>query len=154
MGLFDAMNATATGLVAEQVRMDTVAANLANADSTRQPNGAPGPYVRRVVELSSSGQVTGGVTPSFATFGDFMANAGTPGGVQVVGIVNDTSTPFGLKYDPSSPDANAKGYVRTPNVNPVTEMTDLITATRSYEANATAMGDIKQEFSSAINVLR
>jgi flagellar basal-body rod protein FlgC len=153
MGLFDAMDVTATGLVAERLRMDTIAANLANANSTRRADGTPGPYRRREVLLSEAGQTAGGLHPSFSTFGDFMAS-GAPGGVQVVGIVEDTTTPLGLKYDPSSPDADAKGYVRMPNVNPVMEMTDLITATRAYEANATGMNAIKQEFTRALDVLR
>jgi flagellar basal-body rod protein FlgC len=152
MGLFDAMTVTATGLTAERLRMDTIAANLANADSTRRADGQPGPYLRREVVLQEAGVTPVGAHPSFSTFGDFAAST-TPGGVQVVGIVEDPNG-TGLKYDPSSPDADAKGYVRTPNVNPVTEMTDLITATRAYEANTTSMNAIKTEFSRAIDVLR
>ena len=153
MGLFDAMTISASGLTAERLRMDTISANLANANSTVRADGKPGPYLRRSVVLGQQGQTAGGVHPSFSTFGDFASSA-SPGGVQVMGIVEDTTTPPGLKYDPSSPDADARGYVRTPNVNSVTEMTDLITATRAYEANTTSLNAIKQEFSRAIDVLR
>jgi flagellar basal-body rod protein FlgC len=153
MGLFDAMTVAATGLTAERLRMDTISANLANANSTRRGDGKPGPYLRREVVLSS-GAPGGAAGPSaaFATFGDF-SGASEPAGVQISGIVEETQG-TGLIHDPSHPDADAQGNVRTPNVNPVTEMTDLITATRAYEANTTSINAIKGEFTRALDVLR
>jgi flagellar basal-body rod protein FlgC len=152
MGLFDAMNVAATGLTAERLRMDTIAANLANANSTRRADGQPGPYLRREVVLRESSPTAVGPGPSFSTFGDFAAST-TSGGVAVAGIVEQQDG-TGLIHDPSSPDADANGNVRTPNVNTVVEMTDLITATRAYEANTTSMNAIKAEFTRALDVLR
>jgi flagellar basal-body rod protein FlgC len=90
---------------------------------------------------------------SFASFGGDGLPSATGGGVEVAGIVNDP-TPPRMVYDPGNPDANAKGYVAMPNVNPVTEMTDLITATRAYEANATAIQAVKGEAQHALDILR
>ncbi len=152
MGLFDAMNVAASGLTAERLRMDTIAANLANANSTRRADGQPGPYLRRQVVLQEQSPTGIGQSPSFSTFGDFAASM-TPGGVAVAAITEQTDG-TGLIHDPSHPDADAQGNVRTPNVNAVIEMTDLITATRAYEANTTALNAIKQEFMRALDVLR
>lgn len=151
MGLFDAMNVSASGLTAERMRMDTISANLANANTTRGADGRP--YERRVVVLQETqGGVAGaGVPGTPAAFGDFGGSA--LNGVQVAGIEEDR-TPGRTVYDPGNPDADARGYVRMPNVNPVTEMVDLITATRSYEASTTAINAVKQEFTRALDVLR
>ena len=152
MGLFDAMNVAATGLTGERMRMDTIAANLANANSTRRADGQPGPYLRRQVVLQEQSPTAVGPAPSFSTFGDFASSV-TPGGVKIAGIVEQTDG-TGLIHDPSHPDADADGNVRTPNVNTVVEMTDLITATRAYEANTTSMNAIKAEFTRALDGLR
>ena len=152
MGLFDSMNVAASGLTAERLRMDTISANLANANSVVRADGLPGPYLRRAVVLGEQGVSAAGPTPSFSTFGDFSSTS-TPGGVRVLSI-EEITTGTGLIHDPSNPAADKDGNVRTPNVNTVTEMTDLITATRAYEANTTSMNAIKQEFSRAIDVLR
>ena len=151
MSIFGAMDVSASGLVAERLRMDTIAANLANANTTRGVDG--GPYRRREVVLREAGGGAGVSGPAFATFGTFDGNGATAGGVQVAGIQDDPSPPREV-YDPSHPDADARGIVRMPNINPVTEMVDLITATRSYEANTTALNAMKQEFSRALDVLR
>ena len=156
MGLFDAINASGSGLSAERLRMDVTAENLANAETTRTANGQP--YRRKEVVLQE--------VPSGPDFGSVLAGqmspparaaasgAGSgPGGVQVAGIVED-QTDFVLKYDPGHPDANAQGYVRMPNVNPVTEMTDLISASRAYEANVTAIQTAKTMFSKTLDILR
>jgi len=152
MGLFDSMDVAASGLVAERLRMDVIAGNLANANSTRRADGQPGPYLRREVVLQEQGAIGGGAGPTFASFGQFTGAIG--GGVIVNGIVEDTTTPVKVVHDPSSPDADAKGNVRMPNVNPVVEMTDLITATRSYEASTTSLNAIKAELQRAVDVLR
>jgi flagellar basal-body rod protein FlgC len=152
MGMFDAFAISGSGMTAERLRMDVIAGNLANANSTRRADGQPGPYLRREVVLQQQGQLAGGIGPTFASFGEFSGATG--GGVVATGVVEDSTTPTKLVHDPSNPDADAQGNVRMPNVNPVTEMTDLITATRSYEASTTAMSAIKTEFQRAIDVLR
>lgn len=148
MGLFDAIDVSASGLTAERLRMDVTAENLANAQTTRGANG--GPYRRRSVVLQESG----GASFEGALTAATSRGAGTGArGVQVAGIVEDTA-PDRLTYDPGHPDADARGYVRLPNVNPVTEMVDLISASRAYEANVTAMQASKSMFSKTLELLR
>jgi flagellar basal-body rod protein FlgC len=144
MGLFDAIDVAGSGLAAERLRMDVTAGNLANAQTTQGANGQP--YRRREVVLQeASGQ----------SFGSLLASASSSpvNGVQVAGIVEDPSAPRRV-YDPGHPDADAQGYVTLPNVNPVTEMVDLISASRTYEANVTAMQSAKQLFSKTLELLR
>jgi flagellar basal-body rod protein FlgC len=137
--LFGALNISASGMTAERLRMDVTSDNLANADSTSGANGQP--YQRQEVVLQAGGQ----------SFADVLGSA--QAGVQVSGIVNDP-TPGRQVYDPSSPDANAQGYVTMPNVNTVTEMTDLITESRSYEADTQAMQTAKQLYLKTLDLLR
>jgi flagellar basal-body rod protein FlgC len=143
MGLFDALDASGSALSAERVRMDVTAENLANAQSTRTANGQ-GPYRRKEVVMQEAGV---GVGPSFA---DSLQAAR---GVKVAGIVEDP-TPSRRVYDPGHPDADAQGYVQMPNVNTVTEMTDLIGASRAYEANVTAMQTTKSMFARTLDILK
>jgi flagellar basal-body rod protein FlgC len=152
MGLFDAIDISGSGLSAERLRMDVTAENLANAQTTRGPNG--GPYQRKQVVLQTA-QPDGFRTQLARATGSIpgAGTAQTPGGVQAVGIVTDTTAPRQV-YDPGHPDANAQGYVSMPNVNPVTEMVDLIAASRSYEANVTAMQTAKSMFSKTFDLLR
>lgn len=152
MSFFGALDISASGLSAERMRMDVTAENLANAQTTRGPNG--GPYRRKDVVLESVGG--GGFQSALASAAGSVPGAGgsqTPGGVQVSGIVQDPSAPR-MVYDPTHPDANAQGYVAMPNVNPVTEMVDLISASRSYEANVTAMQTTKSMLSKTFDLLR
>jgi flagellar basal-body rod protein FlgC len=148
MGLFDAINAAGSGLTAERLRMDVTAENLANAQTTRGADGQP--YRRKEVVLQERG---GGFGAALDTAMARGASTGEPGGVQVAGIIEDQSD-FKLVYDPGHPDANADGYVQMPNVNPVTEMVDLISASRGYEANVTAIQAAKQMFSKTLDILR
>jgi flagellar basal-body rod protein FlgC len=148
MSLFGSIDISASALAAERLRMDVTGENLANAQSTGSARG--GPYRRKEVVLESTG---GGFAGALAA-----ARAGGPagaqdGGVRVAAIVED-QTPGRLVYDPGHPDADARGYVRLPNVNPVTEMVDLISASRAYEANVTAMQTAKQMFSKTLELLR
>ena len=143
MGLFDALDTSGSALSAERVRMDVTAENLANAQSTRTANGQ-GPYRRKEVVMQEAGA---GVGSSFA---DSLQAAR---GVKVAGIVEDPS-PSRKVYDPGHPDADAKGYVSMPNVNTVTEMTDLIGASRAYEANVTAMQTTKAMFARTLDILK
>jgi flagellar basal-body rod protein FlgC len=153
MGLFGSLDISASALSAERLRMDVTAENLANAQSTRTAGG--GPYRRKevVLEATGDGGFAGALASARAGGGSAGSGGGPDGGVRVSGIVED-QTPNRLVYDPSHPDANAQGYVSMPNVNPVTEMVDLISASRSYEANVTAMQTTKQMFSKTLDLLR
>ena len=146
MGLFDAIDVAGSGLAAERLRMDVVAGNLANAQTTQGADGQP--YRRREVVLQEA-------QPAGPSFGSVLASAAASpaSGVEVGGIVEDPAPPRRV-YDPGHPDADAQGYVSLPNVNPVTEMVDLIGASRSYEANVTAMQSAKQIFSKTLELLR
>ena len=150
MGMFDALNVSATGLTAERLRMDVTAENLANAQTTRGADGQP--YRRKEVVLAEV--QSGGFGSQLAkAIGAGSASGSQPGGVEVAGITQD-QTPGKLVYDPGHPDADAKGYVRMPNVDTVAEMVDLISASRAYEANVTAMNSAKQMFSKTLDLLR
>lgn len=136
--MFGAIGIAASGMAAESLRMDVTSNNLANADSTSGPNGQP--YRREEVVLQAGGQ----------SFSDALGNV--QAGVQVSGIVDDP-TPDQQVYDPSNPAANKQGYVTMPNVNTVTEMTDLITESRSYEADTQAMSTAKELYLKTLDVL-
>jgi flagellar basal-body rod protein FlgC len=149
MGLFDAIEIAGSGLTAQRVRMDVTSENIANAQTTRDANGQP--YRRQEVVLQQ-------IRPSSfsTTLAGAVANGSAPpapGGVQVGAVLSD-STPDQRVYDPSSPDANAQGYVQLPNVNTVTEMTDLIAESHSYQSDVTAMQTAKSMFSSLMGLLK
>jgi flagellar basal-body rod protein FlgC len=144
MSLFDAIDISASGLTANRTRMDVTAENLANAETTRGANGQP--FQRQEVVL----QQIGGFGAALA---GAMNQTTAAGGVQVAGIVSDP-TPNQLVYDPGNPDADSKGYVRMPNVNPVTEMVDMIDESRSYEANVTAMNTSKAMYQKTLDLLK
>ncbi|MCX7688216.1 MAG: flagellar basal body rod protein FlgC [Fimbriimonadales bacterium] len=134
MGLINTMRVSASGLSAERLRMDLIADNLANANSTRTPEG--GPYRRKV-----------------AVFEPITPTASMPGGVRVVGIAHDPAPPR-LVYQPGHPDADPNGYVAYPNVEMVHEMVDLITASRAYEANIQAFNAAKNMFLRTLDIGR
>jgi flagellar basal-body rod protein FlgC len=148
MSLFGGLEISASGLTAERLRMDVSAENLANAQTTRGTDGQP--YRRKEVVLQEAAGSFG------ASLSAAMGpNKGTQGGgVEVAGVVQDTATPLKRVYDPGHPDADAQGYVSMPNVDTVTEMVDLISAQRAYEANVTAMQAAKQMFSRTLELLR
>jgi flagellar basal-body rod protein FlgC len=148
MGMFDALNVSASGLTAERLRMNVVAENLANAQTTRGANGDP--YRRKEVILQEVPEGAFGATLASAMG---TSAGGRPGGVQVAAIAED-QTNFKTVYDPGHPDADAQGYVRMPNVDTVSEMVDLISAQRSYDANVTAMQAAKQMFTKTLEMLR
>jgi flagellar basal-body rod protein FlgC len=143
MSLFGGLEISASGLTAERLRMDVTAENLANAQTTRGADGQP--YRRKEVVLQEAPGSFG------ASLSKAMGSQG--GGVQVAGVVQDAS-PLKRVYDPGHPDADAQGYVSMPNVDTVTEMVDLIGASRAYEANVTAMQAAKQMFSRTLELLR
>jgi flagellar basal-body rod protein FlgC len=148
MSLFGGLDISASGLTAERLRMDVTAENLANAQTTRGTDGQP--YRRKEVVLQEAPGSFGASLSKAMSAG----SGGTEGGgVQVAGIAQD-STPLKRVYDPGHPDADTQGYVSMPNVDTVTEMVDLIGASRAYEANVTAMQAAKQMFSKTLELLR
>jgi flagellar basal-body rod protein FlgC len=147
MSLFGGLEISASALTAQRLRMDVTAENLANAQTTKGADGQP--YRRKEVVLQEMPQGGFGAQLSAA----MGAGSASAGGVEVAGIVQD-QTGGKMIYDPSNPDANAQGYVQMPNVDTVTEMTDLIDSSRAYEANVTAMQASKQMFSKTLDLLR
>jgi flagellar basal-body rod protein FlgC len=149
MGLFEAIGIAGSGLTAERIRMDVTAENLANADTTRAANGQP--YQRQEVELKQAGE--GGF--SGALSGALRQTEGSKptAGVEVTGIVAD-NTPDQQVYDPGNPEADAQGYVKMPNISTVTEMTDLISESQSYQSDVTAMQTAKSMFTATLGLLK
>lgn len=139
MSIFGALDISASGMTANRLWMDVIASNIANAQTTRTPEG--GPYRRREVIF----------TTKYDGFQDPRLEGGQ--GVRVVGIVEDDSPPQ-LVYNPEHPDARDDGYVEMPNVNPVTEMVDMLIASRAYEANAAAVEAAKVMITRALDILR
>ena len=135
MSVFQTFRTSASGLTAERLRMDTISNNLANANTTRTEDG--GPFRRQ-----------------FVLFQPIEGNPRKTGaGVRVVGIEEDPNPPR-LVFDPEHPDANSEGYVEMPNVHVVKEMVDLISATRSYEANIAALNAAKAMAQKALEIGR
>ena len=134
MSAMSGMNVSASGMSAQRLRLDIISQNIANVNTTRDENGNV--YRRKTVVFAEKD-----VTP----FGDIlMKTAGSVGnGVKVTQIAEDTKSEMRKVYDPSHPDADKDGYVTYPNVNIVQEMTDMIDASRSYEANVTAFNASK-----------
>jgi flagellar basal-body rod protein FlgC len=148
MGMFGAIDASASGMTAERLRMDVISNNIANANTTRTAKG--GPYRREMVVFEPRGG-QGSFASALSQNMDGGDDNSAGEGVKAVGIVEDQS-PFKEVYDPSNPDANKNGYVQMPNVNIVTEMVDMITATRAYEANVTAVNDSKNMAMRALDI--
>ena len=130
MGLFQSFNISASGMTAERFRTDIIAENIANVNTTRTASGEP--YRRKIVTFAEKQ-----VTP-FSQYYSHSKNAVVGNGVKVSKVTEDYENDFVMEYDPANPDADENGYVAYPNVNTVTEMTNLIDATRAYEENTTA----------------
>lgn len=146
MGAFDAFNISASGLTAERTRMDIISKNISNADVTRTANG--GPYRRQMVAFEE--KVNFEEMLEKAIDGDTKSLGS---GAKISKIVEDKS-PFNRVYEPGHPDADEEGYVLKPNVNTIKEMVDMITASRSYEANITAMNTSKNMCLKALDIIR
>lgn len=146
MALFTGMNINASGMSAERLRLDVISENIANAKTTRTKEG--GPYVRKNVIFTEK-------VSTADSFGEVLNRtiSGIGDGVKVTAITKDTDTDMNLVYEPSHPDADENGYVLYPNVNIVTEMTDLIDASRAFEANATAFEASKNVASRGLSIL-
>jgi flagellar basal-body rod protein FlgC len=134
-----ALSASATGLRAERTRIEAAVSNLANADTTRGPDGQP--YRRRDVVLA---------TESTPTFDDALGRTGAVG-VRVAGVLQDQAAPR-MKYDPTNPDANQDGYVALPNVSAPEEMVNMLGAARAYQANLSAVTMLRDLIQRAIDL--
>ncbi|SDT45715.1 flagellar basal-body rod protein FlgC [Paenibacillaceae bacterium GAS479] len=146
MKLTNGFDISASALTAQRLRMDVISSNIANAETTRGSfvNGEFQPYKRKMVVLEPMGQ---------NSFSSMLQNEmdGKSKGVKVGRIVED-QTPEKLVYNPTHPDADASGYVRMPNVDVTKEMVDMISASRSYEANVTALNATKAMFVKALEI--
>ena len=149
MSMFGGIDAAASGLTAERLRMDVISNNIANVNSTRTVDG--GPFKRKYVIFQPR-------KAEKNSFSAMLAGAMNKGGknragdgVRAIGIGTDDSMGK-LVYDPGHPDANADGYVELPNVDIVTEMVDMITASRAYEANVTTINAAKSMAQQALNI--
>lgn len=165
MNLFGVMDISGSALKAERVRAEVVAANMANAETTRTADGTP--YKRQHVVFEATGQSFAdvmqgqGMGPGmhFALLPGMLPlqapSAGTavPGGVQVAAVTDDTAPPL-MRYEPGNPDADKNGYVSYPDINPLTEMVDLMGATRAYGANASAITAEKSMITSSLDILK
>jgi flagellar basal-body rod protein FlgC len=149
MGVFDALNFSASGLTAQRLRMDVASSNMANVDTTRGKfvDGKWQPYKRKMVVLGSEDS---GFKTMYAKAMNKDVNVN---GVKVNGIVEDKA-PFKSVYQPDHPDADENGFVQLPNVDPLKEMVDLMSATRSYEANVTALNAAKGMYLKALEIGR
>jgi flagellar basal-body rod protein FlgC len=142
MSLFAALQVSASGMQAERMRAETLVENMANAETTRTPEG--GPYRRKDVVFSSELQES----PFSAVFQNELAT-----GVTVADITEDNSPPE-MRYLPNHPDADAQGYVAFPKMNPAEDMADLLNTTRSYQANIAAMTAVKDMITNSIALLK
>ncbi|MCP8616527.1 flagellar basal body rod protein FlgC [Salirhabdus salicampi] len=152
MSIFHAMNTSASALTAQRLRMDVVSSNLANADTTRarvNENGEWEPYRRKMVAFEQREQPFRSHLNNAMVKGNKTSSEGS--GVRVSAIREDR-TPFKMVYNPNHPDANEQGYVQMPNVDPLKEMVDLMSATRSYEANVTAVNASKSMLMKALEI--
>lgn len=140
MQAFGSLRISASGLSAERLRMDTISSNIANANTTRGENGKP--YIRKIAVFQEN------LDNAMSTTDD---PSGGMLGVKAVGLVDDQS-PLRQVYDPTNPDAGKDGYVTMPNVNILNEMADMISSTRSYEANVNAITAEKNMFSKALEI--
>lgn len=146
MGLFNSLRISASALMAQRLRMDVVANNVANLNSTRGVDGQP--YRRQSVTFREQR-----LGPSFGDLLGVARGNATPAGVEVAAIAQDNAPPRKV-HDPTSPDANADGDIFLPNIDMVTEMTDLVGASRAYDASVTVLNATKAIAQSALNIGR
>ncbi len=143
---FTGMRIAGSGMTAQRMRLNTISSNIANINTTQTPEG--GPYRRKDVVLES--------IPEAKNFGDILMSTDPRSDfqrVQVTDVISDTKAPL-LKYEPDHPDANEEGYVAYPNINLMEEMTNMIQASRSYEANVTALQAAKDMAMSSLEIGR
>lgn len=146
MSMFDSMEISSSGMSAQRMRMKVISSNIANVNTTRTPGG--GPYRRRDTIFAA--------LPATKSFQDELLSQQKDDGtrhVKVVGVTEDGRAPK-LKYDPTHPDANEEGYVELPNIDVVEEMTNMMVAKRSFEANIAALNATKNMISKALEIGR
>jgi flagellar basal-body rod protein FlgC len=146
MNLFGVLEVSGTALAAERLRAEVVAANMANAETTRTPEG--GPYQRQHVVFQSQ-------APRVARFADHFPSTadGDIGGVEIAAVAADKGAGM-RRYDPQHPDADANGFVSYPDINPLTEMVDLLSASRAYGLNSSAVQATKGMISASLDILK
>jgi len=144
MDLFSILDLSGRALTAQRQRAEVVTANMANAETTRTPEG--GPYVRKHVLFQADAPGTFGATLNSAIDRNVR-------GVHVAAVVPD-STPAVRRFDPGHPDADAEGYVSFPAINPVEEMVDLMSAVRSYQLNTAAVNATKSMIQQSLEILK
>ena len=145
MGFFGSLDTSASGLTAQRLRLDVISQNIANASTTRTEEG--GPYKRESVVFE---QIQNEPSSSFSSILNKKKQSGN-NGVRVAQIVEDESE-GSLVYNPTHPDANEEGYVEMPNVNVIDEMVNMISASRSYEANVNSFNSMKSMFTKALEI--
>jgi flagellar basal-body rod protein FlgC len=145
MNLFSALSISASGMSAQRARTELLVQNLANSDTTRTPEG--GPYRRKDVVFTTD--------PSAAQFSSLFENELNGGavGVRVAGVVTDTREPE-KRYQPGHPDADQDGYVSIPRMNPAEDMVDLMGASRSFQANVSAVSAVKDMIQKSLDLFR
>lgn len=159
----DIYNILGSALTAQRLRLDTVSSNLANIQTTRAPDGSLQPYKRKQVVFApflDEAQQMGNMAPSLQrqADGSMLLKGGIQSdrnliqGVQVLEIAEDNQTPMQKVYDPAHPDADKQGYVTMPNINVVTEMVDMVAASRAYEAGVTALNSAKAMDEGALQI--
>lgn len=164
---FDTFDVAASGMSAQRMKLDTIASNISNINTTRNPDGSPGVYAKKQVtfkaiyldKLNEPPFPSGNYDPAYSPNSNTMS---LKGGVffdekhlaQGVGVsaIEESSDPYKIQYDPSHPDANSEGYVVLPNVNIVEEMVNMVGASRAYEANATVAETTKSMISTASQI--
>jgi flagellar basal-body rod protein FlgC len=145
MSLFSSLSVSASGMSAQRTRAELLVENLANAETTRTPDG--GPYRRKDAVFTSSN-----VTSEFASEFDAQLN-GAGQGVGIAQITVDEREPE-RRYSPGHPDADADGYVKFPRINPAEDMVDLMSASRSYQANVAAISAVKDMIQRSIDIVK
>lgn len=164
---FNSFDISASGLYTQRLKMDTISSNIANINTTRNPDGSPGAYVRKDVIFEAvydkarekPDWPVNGVTPTYNSESGNMLLKGeinfespvVSNGVKVSQVAEDKN-PFKMVYEPGHPDANEDGFVQMPNINIVTEMVDMMTASRAYEANVTSIQAVKSMINSAMKI--
>lgn len=166
---FDVFDIAATGMHAQRIKMDAVSSNIANINTTRNPDGTVGPYIKKEVSFKAiyDQKLSQGASnfSSNATNAQFDPSTGTmriQSGISLnqgqmstgveIDTISDSKNPVRVVYDPSHPDADADGFVKLPNINIVEEMVDMVTATKAYEANAVAAQNVKSMINAAMKI--
>jgi flagellar basal-body rod protein FlgC len=147
MSLFSALSVSASGMNAQRVRAELLVENMANAETTRTPEG--GPYRRKDVVFQSEAQQS----PFASILSDQMSNSEAATGVTVSDVIVDQRDPE-RRYLPGHPDADANGYVSFPRLNPAEEMVDLVSSSRGYQANVASMTSLKEMIQRSIDLLK